>query len=126
VFDGCVRGGGGVSSCRDSDAAEEPNDREGAGRSPVICEPRNPFAAPAAASASSPEPRPNPPVPHDGGLIFQVPKAELAEVVKIEDDDCEDWDDSLDDDDDPRSCRRGDDDDEAANSPRRRCGGRGR
>ena len=124
VFEEYVRGD--ESSHRDSDDEEESNDREGAGRSPVDFDPRNPFAAPAPASASSPEPRPSPTVPHDGGLIFQVPKAEHAEVVKIEDDDSEDWDDSRDDDDEPRSSRRGDDDDETSNGPRRRRGGRGR
>ena len=126
VFEEYVRGDGDESSYRDSDDDEEPNDREGAGRSPVNFDPRNPFAAPAPASASSPEPRPNPTVPHDGGLIFQVPKAELAEVVKIEDDDSDDWDDSHDSDDEARSSHRGDDDDESSNGPRRRRGGRGR
>lgn len=93
-------------------------------------DPRNPFAAPTAQPA--PAPASAPAVPHDGGLIFQVPKAELAQPVQVEndtDDDDEDSDDSGSSDDDRNHSRHDGSDDNDSNDSggrRRRRGGRGR
>ena len=117
----------------DSDAgddadSDDSDDESTAAQAAPSFDPRNPFAAPAPA-ASAPEPRAAPAVPYDGGLIFQVPKAELAEVVKVEDE-SDDWDDSDDTDDDTSSSQENrhndSDEDENSNGPRRRRGGRGR
>ncbi len=95
-------------------------------------DPRNPFAAPAAPQPAEPASRPAPAVPQHGGLIFQVPQAELAEVVVADDDYDDEDDDGLTDDrdrDEPEN-RDSDDretDDEAeSGGRRRRRGGRGR
>ncbi|MCM1012220.1 Rne/Rng family ribonuclease [Brevibacterium sp. XM4083] len=88
-------------------------------------DPRNPFAAPAAPAPVEPASRPAAAVPQHGGLIFQVPKAELAETVSIDDDfDDEDFDEDETDDRDDREDR--DDRDDEGGSRRRRRGGRGR
>ncbi|WP_309131720.1 Rne/Rng family ribonuclease [Brevibacterium sp.] len=90
-------------------------------------DPRNPFAV---APAPAPAPRPAAPVPPAGGLIFQVPQAELAEVVVTEDEDEDTYDDyDVDEPDTAESDRsRPDSDDADANDGgrRRRRGGRGR
>jgi ribonuclease E len=133
IFEEFVRG-----DSDDDDHDEDADDADGDGddesdsasqASPGF-DPRNPFAAPAA-PAAAPEPRTTPAVPYDGGLIFQVPKAEHAEVVTIEDDDSDDdWDDSQASDDETSSSQEsrqnehGEDD--SSNGPRRRRGGRGR
>lgn len=99
-------------------------------------DPRNPFAAPAAPQPAEPASRPAPAVPQHGGLIFQVPQAELAEVV-VADDDYDDEDDDLTDDrgrdeSEDRDTRdrnaedRDSDDDSESGGRRRRRGGRGR
>ncbi|GAA3845761.1 hypothetical protein KACC15558_33420 [Brevibacterium ammoniilyticum] len=99
-------------------------------------DPRNPFAAPAAPQPAEPASRPAPAVPQHGGLIFQVPQAELAEVV-VADDDYDDEDDDLSDDrdrDEPESRETRDrdsddretDDEAESGGRRRRRGGRGR
>lgn len=99
-------------------------------------DPRNPFAAPAAPQPAEPASRPAPAVPQHGGLIFQVPQAELAEVV-VADDDYDDEDDDLTDDrdrDEPENRETRDrdsddretDDDAESGGRRRRRGGRGR
>ncbi|MGO3023402.1 MAG: Rne/Rng family ribonuclease [Brevibacterium sp.] len=120
--------GSGDSDHGDPDDGDSGRAPETAQASPSF-DPRNPFAAPAP-PAAAPEPRTTPAVPYDGGLIFQVPKAEHAEVVTIEDDSDADWDDSRDSDDDsssPQENRQNDnDEDESAGGPRRRRGGRGR
>ncbi|WP_231939392.1 Rne/Rng family ribonuclease [Brevibacterium siliguriense] len=126
VFEEFVRG--------DSDDDDDSDDNDDSDDEPTTAEtapsfdPRNPFAAPAPAAAA-PEPRTAPAVPYDGGLIFQVPKAEHAEVVKVEDD-SDDWDDSDDTDDDASTSQENrhndSDEDESSNGPRRRRGGRGR
>ena len=136
--------GHGSPQSRGIDAADdepESNDEEPA--APVAAfDPRNPFAAPVAiptpAQAPAP-PRSAPAAPHDGGLIFQVPKAELAQTVHIEDDTddssdgYDDFHDSNDDDsnDDSRGHAKSDDDSDDHDSNdsggrRRRRGGRGR
>ncbi|WP_245395826.1 Rne/Rng family ribonuclease [Brevibacterium permense] len=111
----------------DADGDDDGDDEsDAASQASPSFDPRNPFAAPAA-PAAAPEPRTTPAVPYDGGLIFQVPKAEYAEAITIEDDD---WDDSQDSDDDTSSSQesrqndRGEDD--SSSGPRRRRGGRGR
>ncbi|TGD31339.1 Rne/Rng family ribonuclease [Brevibacterium sp. S22] len=114
----------------DSDDVTDSDDASSTAQSAPSFDPRNPFAAPAPAAAAA-EPRTNPAVPYDGGLIFQVPKAEHAEVVTIEDDDSDDsWDDSHKTDDDASSSQPNgqsdSDEDENSNGPRRRRGGRGR
>ncbi|WP_208085521.1 Rne/Rng family ribonuclease [Brevibacterium atlanticum] len=127
VFESFVRGDA-ADDETDTDEEDESDDAgdSAAGQSPVRFDPRNPFAAPAPAAATPAEPRSTPSVPPAGGLIFQVPSAEHAEVVQIEDDDSDDdWDDS-EDTDDTASERRDDQDDETSNGPRRRRGGRGR
>ena len=137
VFEEFVRGDADAESSDDegSDDDEDDEDDEensaedSSPREPAVSfDPRNPFAAPAPAAAEPAEPRPAPSVPHDGGLIFQVPKAEHAQVVNIDDEGSDDdWDDSQDSDEDSSSSRRGDhDEDENSNGPRRRRGGRGR
>jgi ribonuclease E len=131
VFESFVRGDStddddDDSADRDDDDADANND-SGSKPAAASFDPRNPFAAPAPAAATPTEPRSTPSVPHDGGLIFQVPDTERAEVVNIEDDSDDDWDDDQDSDDDSQSDRRGEnDDDENSNGPRRRRGGRGR
>ncbi|WP_432791568.1 Rne/Rng family ribonuclease [Brevibacterium sp. K11IcPPYGO002] len=139
VFEEFVRSDSSDDSDDDSDGSGDSDDRDSddgdSGRAPETAQaspsfdPRNPFAAPAPPVAA-PEPRTAPAVPYDGGLIFQVPKAEHAEVVTIEDDSDADWDDSRDSDDDsssPQENRQNDnDEDESAGGPRRRRGGRGR
>ena len=114
----------------DADDADGDDESDSASQASPGFDPRNPFAAPAAPVAA-PEPRTTPAVPYDGGLIFQVPKAEHAEVVTIEDDDSDDdWDDSQASDDETSSSQEsrqnehGEDD--SSNGPRRRRGGRGR
>ena len=114
----------------DADDADGDDESDSASQASPGFDPRNPFAAPAA-PAAAPEPRTTPAVPYDGGLIFQVPKAEHAEVVTIEDDDSDDdWDDSQASDDETSSSQEsrqnehGEDD--SSNGPRRRRGGRGR
>jgi ribonuclease E len=85
IFEEFVRG-----DSDDDDHDEDADDADGDGddesdsasQAAPSFDPRNPFAAPAPAAA--PEPRTAPAVPYDGGLIFQVPKAEHAEVVTIE------------------------------------------
>ncbi|MCF2574454.1 Rne/Rng family ribonuclease [Brevibacterium sp. UCMA 11754] len=101
-------------------------------------DPRNPFAAPTVAPAPAPTPRSAPAVPHDGGLIFQVPKAELAQPVQVENDtDDSDDDDEYDSDSDyaeasdadTNSAKSDDSEDNDSNDSggrRRRRGGRGR
>ncbi|MFF8894490.1 MULTISPECIES: Rne/Rng family ribonuclease [Brevibacterium] len=120
----------------DTDAEEDAADAPARPQAPAF-DPRNPFAAPAAPQPAEPASRPAPAVPQHGGLIFQVPQAELAEVVTV-DDDYDDEDDDLaedrdsrnDDDrsDDDRSDDdRGDrDEDSESGGRRRRRGGRGR
>ena len=129
VFEEFVRGED-EDDDHDPDDGEDSDDAPAAAQSAPSFDPRNPFAAPAP-TAAAPEPRTVPAVPYDGGLIFQVPKAEHAEAVTIEDDDSEDaWDDSPETDDDTSSTQRnsqGDsDEDDSSNGPRRRRGGRGR
>ncbi|MDK8435683.1 MULTISPECIES: Rne/Rng family ribonuclease [unclassified Brevibacterium] len=141
VFEQFVRDSSDDDSDDDSDSddedqqAQSANDREDRTRSTpsVTFDPRNPFAAPAAQPepAAAPEPRATPPAPHDGGLIFQVPQAELAQVVHVEDDDDDDWDGSDDAEDTTSDSHDSDDDDrddseDDSNGRRRRRGGRGR
>lgn len=127
IFESFVRGD---SDDEDADDADGDDESDSASQASPGFDPRNPFAAPAA-PAAAPEPRTTPAVPYDGGLIFQVPKAEHAEVVTIEDDDSDDdWDDSQASDDETSSSQEsrqnehGEDD--SSNGPRRRRGGRGR
>lgn len=96
-------------------------------------DPRNPFAAPVAPAPAEPASRPAAAVPQHGGLIFQVPKAELAEAVSIDDDfddediDEDETDDRTDDRDDRTDDREDRDDrDDEGGGRRRRRGGRGR
>ncbi|WP_258234218.1 Rne/Rng family ribonuclease [Brevibacterium oceani] len=130
VFESFVRG---ESENDEADADEDDEsgdeaDDSAAGPTSVSFDPRNPFAAPPAAPAAAAptEPRATPSVPPAGGLIFQVPKAEHAEVVQIDDESDDDWDDSEDTDDTATDRRDDQDDDESSNGPRRRRGGRGR
>ncbi|WP_231447246.1 Rne/Rng family ribonuclease [Brevibacterium zhoupengii] len=123
-----------------SDADNDSNDTAADPESPAptpTFDPRNPFAAPTAEPTPAPTPRSAPAVPHDGGLIFQVPKAELAQPVQVEDtgDDSDDADDDYDDSDysdssDNASRAKNDDSDDNdsndAGGRRRRRGGRGR
>ncbi|MFE2739533.1 Rne/Rng family ribonuclease [Brevibacterium sediminis] len=118
----------------DSDNADVDDDdddeSDAASQASPSFDPRNPFAAPAA-PAAAPEPRTTPAVPYDGGLIFQVPKAEHAEVITVDDDDSDDdWEDSHDSDEDtssPQENRQNDrGEDDSSSGPRRRRGGRGR
>ncbi|WP_193072062.1 Rne/Rng family ribonuclease [Brevibacterium sp. FME37] len=74
------------SSDADDDSADAATDASPAPAPAPAFDPRNPFAAPSAEPAPAPTPRSAPAVPHDGGLIFQVPKAELAQPVQVEDD----------------------------------------
>ena len=130
----------------DNDADDdEPESSDKEPSAPVSAfDPRNPFAAPVAnptpAQAPAP-PRSAPAAPHDGGLIFQVPKAELAQTVHVEDD-TDDYDDHDSDDHDSndhdsndhdsndgnrdRSKSDDDSDDNDSGGRRRRRGGRGR
>ncbi|WP_350271273.1 Rne/Rng family ribonuclease [Brevibacterium sp. CBA3109] len=101
-------------------------------------DPRNPFAAPSVEPAPAPAPRNSSAVPHDGGLIFQVPKAELAQPVRAEndtddsadtDEDDHDSDDTESTDDGRNRAKSEDSDDNDSNDSggrRRRRGGRGR
>lgn len=135
VFEEFVRGDSNDNADDNDDSDGDDTDSDDSDDPPTTAQtapsfdPRNPFAAPAPAAAA-PEPRTAPAVPYDGGLIFQVPKAEHAEVVTIEDGSDDDWDDSHDSDDDTSSSqenRQNDsDEDESSNGPRRRRGGRGR
>ncbi|RBP64291.1 ribonuclease E [Brevibacterium sanguinis] len=66
----------------------ENDDSDDADETPTVAfDPRNPFTV---QPVQPPAPRPAAAVPPAGGLIFQVPKAELAEVVEVEDDDYDD------------------------------------
>ena len=131
VFEEFVRGDSNDNADDNDDSDGDDTDSDDSDDAPTApsFDPRNPFAAPAP-EAAAPEPRTAPAVPYDGGLIFQVPKAEHAEVVTIEDDSDDDWDDSHDSDDDTSSSqenRQNDsDEDESSNGQRRRRGGRGR
>lgn len=112
----------------DADGDDDGDDEsDAASQASPSFDPRNPFAAPAA-PAAAPEPRTTPAVPYDGGLIFQVPKAEYAEAITIEDDDSDDdWDDPDDDTSSSQENRQNDrGEDDSSSGPRRRRGGRGR
>ncbi|MDN6187459.1 MAG: Rne/Rng family ribonuclease [Brevibacterium sp.] len=130
--------GSGENDPADSDennSADTAADDESSAPAPSF-DPRNPFAAPI--PDSTPAPRSAPAVPHDGGLIFQVPKAELAQPVEVEndtdeshdsDDDYDDSDDSASSDDARNQTKSDESDDNDSNdsgSRRRRRGGRGR
>ena len=132
--------GQGPAESDDTDAADSDSSDEEAATPVAAFDPRNPFAAPVAnptpAQAPAP-PRSAPAAPHNGGLIFQVPKAELAQPVHIDDDsddssdDYDDDDDSNDSNDDTRDHSKSDDDSDDQDSNdsggrRRRRGGRGR
>ncbi|GAA1872097.1 Rne/Rng family ribonuclease [Brevibacterium marinum] len=89
VFEQFVREpGDGPQDPSDSDPdSEDEVESESTGSSAAPApafDPRNPFAPPITESA--PAPRSAPSVPHDGGLVFQVPKAEMAQPVQTDDD----------------------------------------
>lgn len=138
VFEEFIRGSSdeqnpGNGSTSDGSASEQTDAEPAPQQAASAFDPRNPFAAPAPAPAApaASEPRETPTVPHDGGLIFQVPKAELAEVVEADDDDDSDegWDDTRDSaggSGDSTRDDQDDDDDDSGNHHRRRRGGRGR
>lgn len=119
-----------------SEADDASNDTAANAQSPAPAfDPRNPFAAPTAEPTPAPTPRSAPAVPHDGGLIFQVPKAELAQPVQVEDtgddsdDDYDDSDYSDSSDHDTSRVKNDDSEDNDSNDSggrRRRRGGRGR
>lgn len=121
----------------DEDSADDAADDASPALAPTF-DPRNPFAAPTVDPAPAPTPRSAPAVPHDGGLIFQVPKAELAQPVQVENDtdytdDADDYDNDSDyaeaSDADANSAKSDDSDDNDSNDSggrRRRRGGRGR
>lgn len=122
-----------------ADDTDEASDEPAAAKAPAPAfDPRNPFAPPAAVEPTpAPAPRSAPAAPHDGGLIFQVPKAELAQVVHVDDDSDDTYDDYEDTDESPVSDDResrshsdhddsDDDDSNDSGGRRRRRGGRGR
>ncbi|WP_459891661.1 Rne/Rng family ribonuclease [Brevibacterium metallidurans] len=134
VFEEFVRETSPEAAADDADTADDESEPQPP-QAPAF-DPRNPFAAPAAPQPAEPASRPAPAVPQHGGLIFQVPQAELAEVV-VADDDYDDEDDDLTDDrdrDEPENRETRDrdsddretDDDTESGGRRRRRGGRGR
>ncbi|MDN5909016.1 MAG: Rne/Rng family ribonuclease [Brevibacterium sp.] len=117
----------------DQESADSAEAEDSSAPAPAF-DPRNPFAAPSAKAAPTPAPRSGPAVPHDGGLIFQVPKAELAQPVQVDtgtDDDDGYGDDNDSDyseasDGDRNRAKSEDSDDNDSGGRRRRRGGRGR